>query len=161
RHQPPGRGMSNTETEAKGLLYEGFVDCALERLYPGRVEWHPYLGGVIAGQDFVVRKRGKPWLVLGVTYWGSHETAKMKLWRIHEDVFEIYEVYPRAAFVHVLFEQGTEAGLARLVAALCGGAAVSQEDCGAIKELQSSAISDREVRTFGRGEDEIRAACRD
>jgi hypothetical protein len=153
--------MSTTETEAKGLLYEGFVHFALERLYPGRVEWHPYLGGVIAAQDFVVRKGDKPWLVVGVTHWGSHETAKMKLWRIHEDVFEVYQAYPHALFAHVLFEQGTEAGLARLVAALCGGAAVSQEECGAIPVLQTYAASDRAVRAFGRGRDEIRAGCRD
>jgi hypothetical protein len=152
--------MSNTETEAKGLLYEGFVDCALERLYPGRVEWHPYLGGVIAEQDFVVRKGEKPWLVLGVTHWGSHETAKMKLWRIHEDVFEVHQAHPQAIFVHVLFEQGTEASLAQLIAALCGGAAVSQEDCPALVALQAFAASDREVRAFGRGQDAIRAACR-
>ncbi len=152
--------MSHTETEAKGLLYEGFVDCALERLYPGRVEWHPHLGGVLAEQDFVVRKGVKPWLVLGVTHWGSHETAKMKLWRIHEDVFEVYQIYPQAVFVHVLFEQGGEAGLSRLVTALCGGAVVSHENCRAISALQAHVASDREIRNFGRGREAVRAACR-
>jgi hypothetical protein len=153
--------MSVTETEAKGLLYEGFVDCALERLYPGRVEWHPHLGGVIAEQDFVVRKGEKLWLVVGVTHWGSHETAKMKLWRIHEDVFEVHQAYPEAIFVHILFEQRTEASLAQLVAALCGGAAVSEKDCAALAALQSYAGSDAEVRSFGRGQDAVRTACRE
>src|SRR4051794_25382305 len=101
--------MCNVETESKGLVYEAFVNAALERLYPGRVRPHPFLPGVLADQDAAVEGSDGIEFVVGVTHWGSHETAKMKFWRIQEDVFEVHERYPRKPFVHVLFESPKDA----------------------------------------------------
>jgi len=144
--------------ERKGAVYEAFVAVALERAFGGSSELATALKGVIADQDVIYPSAASPTIVVGVTHWGSHEAAKMKFWRIHEDFFEVRAAFPTAVFFSVVFErnEASDRNLCALIEHFLGGCAVSDINCEAIADLQSEVATADLLGRFGAGRQSIR-----
>lgn len=147
----------DTENEKKGKVYEAFVKIAVEHACKISLGWEVDIPRVIANQDFSFPERGAPSLVLAVTHWGSHEAANKKFWRTVEDRFEVYDSYPKAKFVSVLFEmpKDSDEALDELLRIVCNGRALSRVNSAAIIALQTYVDSDDKVKSFGRGKDAV------
>jgi hypothetical protein len=154
--------MPATKSEAKGLIYEAFVALAIEKSSLGTFVLHPPLVSVPSEQDLAIMRKSKILAILGVTFWGSHEAAKMKFWRIHEDVFEVFCADSSIVSGHVLFERNPDSdeSMCSLVRELCGGFSVDSSNCNAIAILQEYVASDAHIRQFGKGEQAVLEACR-
>ncbi|TYQ30525.1 hypothetical protein [Pseudanabaena sp. UWO310] len=154
--------MNSKSTEIKGLIYESFVNLALEKITNHTVEWHPKLKGLISEQDFALFKERKLILVVGVTYWGSHEAAKMKFWRIHEDIYEVFEEYSEAIFLHILFEKNlaSDDNLVDLINEMCAFASIYEDNSNCIKTLKSYVSEDEKILSFGSGKSAISFASK-
>lgn len=147
----------DTENEKKGTVYEAFVNVAFNRVIKQSLEWEVNIPGVIANQDFVYPKVEKPNLVMAITHWGSHEAANKKFWRTLEDRFEVYDAFPRAKFVSVLFEMPIDSDIAleELLRIACNGRGLSEINSKVISSLQKYVDDDDKVISFGSGKNHV------
>lgn len=131
-----------TQSEKKGRIYESYVDHALE-LCGITASHEPNIQGIAASQDFHFTQKEHEWFC-GVTYWGSHEAAKMKFWRITFDILCTGSFREKSNFLHVLFEKNPDSddGLVRLVDESCQGASVHTGNCYGIEILQTFVATD-------------------
>ena len=141
--------------ERKGLAYEAFVAVAVEKAFGSAPEIGTKLKGVIADQDVIWPSAIKPQVVISVTHWGSHEAAKMKFWRVHEDLFEVLGASENVAFVSVVFDrnEGSDQNLCQLLDHVTMGRGISDVNCAVIEKLQYRVSTEANLREFGVGKE--------